>query len=337
LQGIWFRLPAECSSLTIALMDTPLWIWIAFVVGVLVLLAIDLGVFHHRAHTVSLKEAAVWTTVWVALSLAFAGWVWWDKGHAKGLEFITGYVIEYALSVDNLFMFVVIFTYFAVPAAYQHRVLFWGILAAMVMRGAMIGIGVALIQEFDWIMYVFGAFLVYTGIKMFFHKGVEIHPEQNPTVKLCRRLFAMTPSYEGQKFFVRQNGKLLATPLFLVFVVVNVTDLVFATDSIPAIFAITTDPFIVFTSNICAIMGLRSLYFLLAGAMNFFVYLQEGVAVVLTFVGVKMLIVKWVHIPTLWSLGVITAVFVVAVVASLAITRPKDQAGTNTAPPGTSR
>ncbi|MBI5393923.1 MAG: TerC family protein [Verrucomicrobia bacterium] len=304
-------------------MDTPLWIWIAFNVGVLLMLTLDLGVVHRHAHAVSLKEAAIWTAVWVALSLAFAGWVWWDKGHAKGLEFITGYVIEYSLSVDNLFVFVVIFSYFAVPAAYQHRVLFWGILAALVMRGAMIGIGVVLITRFAWIMYLFGAFLVYTGIKMFAHKGAEVHPEQNPTVKLCRRLFAMTPGYEGQNFFVRQNGKLLATPLFLVFVVVNVTDLVFATDSIPAIFAITTDPFIVFTSNICAIMGLRSLYFLLAGAMNLFVYLQEGIAVVLTFVGVKMLIVKWVHIPTLGSLGVIAVVFVVAIAASLVAGRAK--------------
>ncbi len=313
-------------------MDTPLWVWIAFNAGVLLLLALDLGVFHRSAHAVSLKEAAIWTAVWVALSLAFAGWVWRDKGHAKALEFFTGYVIEYALSVDNIFVFVMLFSYFAVPAAYQHRVLFWGILAALVMRGAMIGVGVALIQKFDWIMHVFGAFLIYTGVKMFFHKGAEMDPGHNPMVKLCRRLFAMTPNYEGQKFFVRQGGRLLATPLFLVFVVVNVTDLVFATDSIPAIFAITTDPFIVFTSNICAIMGLRSLYFLLAGVANIFVYLQEGIAVVLGFVGVKMMIVKWVHVPTLLSLGIIAAVFGVAVVASLMARQPKGDAGAGATP-----
>jgi len=312
-------------------METPLWIWIAFNAGVLLLLA--LGVFHRRAHAVLLKEAAVWTTVWVTLSLGFGGWVWWDKGQAKALEFFTGYVIEYALSVDNIFVFVMIFSYFAVPAAYQHRVLFWGILAALVMREAMIGVGVALIQKFDWILYVFGAFLIYTGVKMFFHKGAEVNLDHNPTVKLCRRLFAMTSHYEGQKFFVRQGGRLLATPLFLVFVVVNVTDLVFATDSIPAIFAITTDPFIVFTSNICAVMGLRSLYFLLVGAVNLFVYLQEGIAVVLGFVGVKMLIAKWAHIPTVWSLGFIAAVFAVAVGASLMAKPRKAPSGGDTVAP----
>ena len=302
-------------------MGTPLWIWVAFNVGVLALLALDLGVFHRRAHAVSMKEAGIWTAVWVFLSLLFAGGVWAGKGPEKALEFVTGYVIEYALSMDNVFVFVLIFTYFAVPAAYQHRVLFWGILSVLVMRGTMIGVGVTLIQRFGWVMYVFGAFLVYTGLKMFFHKGAEIHPEQNPLVRLCRRLFPMTSGYADHRFFVRQNARLYATPLFLVFVVVNATDLVFAVDSIPAIFAVTTDPFIVFTSNVCAVMGLRSLYFLLAGAMHRFIYLQEGLAVVLTFVGAKMLVAGFVHIPTLLSLGIVALVLGVALAASLTIGR----------------
>jgi len=305
-------------------MGTPLWIWVAFNVGVLALLALDLGVFHRRAHAVSMKEAGIWTAVWIFLSLLFAGGVWAGKGPEKALEFVTGYVIEYALSMDNVFVFVLIFTYFAVPAAYQHRVLFWGILSVLVMRGAMIGVGVTLIQHFAWVMYVFGAFLVYTGLKMFFHKGAEIHPEQNPLVRLCRRLFPMTSDYVDHRFFVRRDARLYATPLFLVFVVVNATDLVFAVDSIPAIFAVTTDPFIVFTSNVCAVMGLRSLYFLLAGAMHRFVYLQEGLAVVLTFVGAKMLIAWLVHIPTLLSLGTVALVLGVALAASLTIGRRRD-------------
>ena len=230
------------------------------------------------------------------------------------------------MSVDNLFVFVLLFSYFAVPKAFEHRVLFWGILAALLMRGVMIGIGVALIERFYWIMYLFGLFLVYTGVKMFLHEEIEVEPERNPVVRLCRRFFPMTENFEGARFFVRRAGKLMMTPLFLVFAVVNVTDLMFATDSIPAIFAITTDPFIVYTSNICAILGLRTLYFLLSGVMNLFIYLQTGIAVVLTYVGVKMLVVKFLHIPTWVSLAVIAVVLSTAVVASLLVGQKKKDA-----------
>ena len=302
-------------------MDFPLWIWIAFIAGVLVLLALDLGVFHRHAHAVSLREAGAWTAVWVALSVLFGAWVWWRGGPEPGLQFFTGYVVEYSLSVDNIFVFVLLFRYFAVPSAYQHRVLFWGILAALIMRGVFIGLGVAIIERFAWVLYLFGAFLVFSGIKMFVHEDMEIHPEQNPVVKLCRRWLPFTPGWVGQKFFARHEGRWMATPLFLVFMVVNVTDVVFATDSIPAVFAITLNPFIIFTSNICAVMGLRSLYFLLAGAMDLFIYLQQGLAVILTYVGIKMLIVRWVHIPTPVSLGFIALVLTVAIVASLVVRR----------------
>lgn len=283
------------------------------------MLVLDLGVFHREARIASLRESAAWTSVWVALSLAFAGWVWHAKGPEKGLEFLTGYVIEYSLSVDNIFVFVLVFSYFAVPKAYEYRVLFWGILAALIMRGGMIGVGCVLIEQFGWIMYLFGAFLIYTGVKMLFHKEIEVHPERNPMVRMCRWLFPITSQYEGSHFFVRRERKLMATPLLVVFGVINFTDLVFAVDSIPAIFAITTDPFIVYSSNICAILGLRSLYFLVAGVMGLFVYLQAGIAVVLTYIGLKMLLVKFIHIPTSVSLGVIGVVLAVAVVASLLV------------------
>lgn len=298
-------------------METSLWIWIAFNVGVLVLLTIDLGVFHRKAHAVTMHEASIWTAVWVALSAVFGCWVWQRMGPDRGLEFFTGYVIEYSLSVDNIFVFVLLFSYFAVPKHYQHRVLFWGILSALVMRGIMIGVGVALVERFGWLLYLFGAFLLVTGIRMFTHKDIESHPEQNPVVKLCRRYMPCTANYVGHKFFVRQDGRAMATPLFLVFVVVNVTDLIFAVDSIPAVFAITLNSFIIYTSNICAVMGLRSLYFLLAGVMNLFVYLQQGLAVVLSYVGLKMLIAHWVKIPTPVSLGIIAVVLGTAVAASL--------------------
>ena len=305
-------------------MDFPLWIWVVFIASVLALLALDLGVFHRKAHAVSLREAAIWTAVWVTLSVLFGGWIWWRGGAEPGLQFFTGYAVEYSLSVDNIFVFVLLFNYFAVPAEYQHRVLFWGILAALVMRGVFIALGVAIIERFAWVLYGFGVFLVFTGVRMFRHNNIEVHPEQNPAVKLCRRWLPFTPGWVGPKFFARQDGRLMATPLFLVFVVVNVTDVVFATDSIPAVFAITLNPFLIFTSNICAVMGLRSLYFLLAGAMNLFVYLQQALAVILTYVGVKMLVVRWVHIPTPVSLGFIAAILAVAMVASLAARRSEN-------------
>ncbi|MBM3890901.1 MAG: TerC family protein [Verrucomicrobia bacterium] len=302
-------------------METPLWLWIAFNAVVLLLLALDLGVFHRQAHAVSLREAGIWTGVWVALSLAFGGWVWWHGGREPGLQFFTGYVVEYSLSVDNIFVFVLLFRYFAVPALYQHRVLFWGILSALIMRGAFIALGVALIRSFGWVLYLFGVFLVVTGLRMFTHKEMEVHPEQNPVVKLVRHYLPLTASYVGHRLFVRQDHRLMATPLFLVLVVIEITDVIFAVDSIPAVFAITLDPFIVYTSNICAVMGLRSLYFLLAGVMNRFVYLQQGLAVILTYVGVKMLIVHWIKIPTALSLGFIAVVLAVTIALSLRASR----------------
>lgn len=311
-------------------MDTPLWVWIAFNAGVLLLLALDLGVFHRSAHAVSLREAAIWTAVWVTLSVGFGGGVWWHGGKEAGLQFFTAYVVEYSLSVDNIFVFVLLFRYFAVPAAYQHRVLFWGILSALVMRGAFIALGVALIRNFGWVLYVFGLFLVVTGVRMFTHKDIELHPEQNPVVKLVRRYLPLTAGYMGQRLFVWEGQRLMVTPLFLVLVVVEITDVVFAVDSIPAVFAITLDPFIVYTSNICAVMGLRSLYFLLAGVMDRFVYLQQGLAVILTYVGVKMLIAHWIKIPTALSLGFIALVLMVAVVASLAAKPREGPSGNGT-------
>ena len=298
------------------------WAWVGFNAFVLAMLALDLGVFHRKAHVVSVKEAAIWSTVWVALSLAFGLGVYLIMGPQAGLEFLTGYLIEKALSIDNIFVFVLIFSYFAVPAKYQHRVLFWGILGALLMRGAMIGAGAILIDRFDWILYIFGAFLVVTGIRMARQDEQKIEPEANPALKLVRRFLPVKPTYHGQRFFVREaveGGRIrtFATPLFIVLVLVETTDLIFAVDSIPAIFAITQDPFLVYTSNILAILGLRALYFLLAGVIQKFHYLQLGLAVVLAFIGVKMLIIDVVHVPTAVSLGVVAGVLALSVVASL--------------------
>ena len=299
----------------------PLWVWVAFHAAVLTILALDLGVFHRKAHEVSVREAAGWTITWVTLSLLFCFGISRFMGNEAGLQFLTGYVIEQALSVDNIFVFVLIFTYFGVPKRYQHRILFWGILGALVLRGTMIGAGTWLIHRFDWILYLFGAFLVFTGIRMAFadEEGVEV--ESNPVVKLIRRFIPVTKRYHGQHFFVRapvgRSRRLIATPLLVVLVMVETTDLIFAVDSIPAIFAVTTDPFLVYTSNVCAILGLRSLYFLLAGIIGTFRFLQIGLSVVLTFVGVKMLIVDWYHVPIGLSLAVIAGVLVTSVIASL--------------------
>jgi tellurite resistance protein TerC len=292
-------------------------LWIAFNGFVLLMLAVDLGVFHRRAHTVQLREAAIWSVVWVAVSLAFNAWMLIEYGRQPALEFLTGYLIEKSLSVDNIFVFAVLFQYFSVEPRYQHRVLFWGILGALVMRGAMIAVGVALISRFEWILYIFGAFLVWTGAKMMFQKTEEVHPEHNPFFRMARRYLPLTENYEGQKFFVHRAGRWLATPMLLVLIVVETTDLAFALDSIPAIFAITRDPFIVYTSNVFAILGLRAFYFLLAGILPYFRYLGSGLSVVLMFIGVKMLIEKWVHISTGWSLGIVGGVLTVAVVASM--------------------
>ncbi|KAB2967781.1 MAG: TerC family protein [Thermoanaerobaculia bacterium] len=296
-------------------------LWIGFNLFVLGMLALDLGVFHRKAHEVSFKEAATWSAVWVALALAFNAGVWHWFGPQKGTEFLTGYLIEKSLSIDNIFVFALIFSYFAVPAAYQHRVLFWGILGALVLRAIFIAAGSALLTRFHWIIYVFGAFLVLTGLKMALAPARGLEPDKNPVLRLVRRLMPVTDRFHGQSFFVRENGARVATPLFLVLVLVETTDLIFAVDSIPAIFAITTDPFIVYTSNVFAILGLRSLYFLLAGIMHRFEYLKLGLAAVLVFVGAKMALVDVYKIPAAVSLGVVATLLAAAIVASLVRTR----------------
>lgn len=291
----------------------------------LLLLALDLGVFHREAHEVSVREAAAWSAFWILLALAFNYGVYRWMGAEAGLEFFTGYLIEKALSVDNIFVFVLIFSYFDVPPRYQHRVLFWGILGALVMRGAMIAVGAVLIHEFHWIIYLFGAFLLVTGIRMARHTERGIEPGANPAIRLLRRFVPVTDVYHGQRFFVREEvgGRLrqVATPLMVVLVLVETTDLIFAVDSIPAIFAVTEDPFLVYTSNVFAILGLRALYFLLAGVIHRFHYLKLGLAAVLAFVGVKMLASGVYKMPIGLSLGVIAALIGGSVAASLAFPR----------------
>ena len=300
-----------------------LWGWVGFNVVVLAILALDLGILHRRSAKVSLKEAATWSAVWVALSLCFAFAVYRTMGKESGLEFLTGYLIEYALSVDNIFVFVLIFSYFNVPEKYQHRVLFWGIIGALVLRGVMIVAGSALVTRFAWTLYIFGAFLVFTGVKMALQKDEDAYnPERDPVLRLVRRLVPVTEDYRGDKFFVREPDKAgriryAATPLFIVLLIVDTTDIIFATDSIPAIFAVTRDPFIVYTSNICAVLGLRALYFLLASVVDKFVYLKLGLSLVLIFIGGKMLLEHFVHLPIVASLGVVGAVLAASIVASL--------------------
>lgn len=299
------------------------WGWIGFNAVVLTLIALDLTVFHKRAREVSLKEAATWSAVWVALSLTFSLFIFKFMGTNSGLEFLAGYMIEYALSVDNILVFVLIFTYFKIPQEYQHRVLFWGIIGALVLRGAMIAAGAALVTRFEWILYVFGAFLVFTGIRMALQKGDQLYDvDENPMLRLVRRFIPVTKEYHGQSFFVRHPDdtgvvRLMATPLFVVLVLVDVTDVIFATDSIPAIFAVTRDPFIVYTSNVCAVLGLRALYFVLAGVVDRFHYLKVGLSIVLIFIGLKMLGESFMHIPIGASLGVVAVVLVASVIASL--------------------
>jgi len=317
---------------------TPLFAWAAFLVLVVILLALDLGVFHRKAHAVSSREAAIWTVVWISVALIFNGWVWHMEGTEKALEFLTGYLIEKSLSVDNLFVMVLVFTSFGVPRIYQHRVLFWGIFGALAMRGAMIGAGVLLLERFHWIIYVFGAFLVFTGFKMATQDEMDIEPEANPVLKLIRRVVAVTPGYDGQHFFsralIKGRTRRVATPLFIVLVMVETTDLVFAVDSIPAIFAITRDPFIVYTSNVFAILGLRSMYFLLAGIIDRFYLLKIGLSVILVFVGVKMLITYFdYHIPIGISLGVVGLVLVAAVAGSLLFPKKVEEHGPVINPP----
>ena len=294
------------------------WLWIGFSAIILFMLSLDLGLFNRKAHTIHYREAAVWSTVWVTLAAIFAGVVFWSQGQQRGLEFVTGYLIELSLSVDNLFVFILIFSYFKVPARYQHRVLFWGLLGALVFRLTMIFLGATLITHFHWVLYVFGAFLVYTGLRMFREDDQDIQPEQNPIVRLVTRYVRITRNYYDDKFFTRIDGRRVGTLLLLVLVIVEVTDVVFAVDSIPAIFAVTTNAFIVYTSNVFAILGLRSMYFLIAGVLNKFHYLRVGLATVLTFIGVKMLIViGGINIPIWVSLLVVLVVLTASILASV--------------------
>ena len=299
-------------------MTTEIWMWILFHVFVVAMLALDLGVFHRTAHQVRVREALAWSGVWIVLALVFAGLVYTWKDGDLALQFLTGYVIEKSLSVDNLFVFLLVFHYFKVPAQDQHRVLFWGIVGAMVMRAVFILAGVALITKFHWIIYVFGLFLIYSGVKIALEKDKEIHPEQNPVLRLFRRLAPTTPDYVGHSMFLRIDGQLFDTPLFLVLLVIETTDVIFAVDSIPAILAISRDPFIVYTSNIFAILGLRSLYFALAGMMAAFHYLHYGLAFVLVFVGTKMLISETEYkLHTGVTLAVVCGVLALSVILSL--------------------
>ena len=290
--------------------------WILFNLFVAAMLALDLGVFHRRAHAVKFREALTWSAMWIALAAAFALLVFFWHGRTAALEFVTGYVIELSLSVDNLFVFLLIFRYFKVSGELQHKVLFWGILGALVMRAVFILLGVGLIRKFHWIVYVFGALLVYSGIKLFFQENAEIHPEKNPVLRLVRRLLPVSKDYEGGKFFVRRPG-LYATPLLVVLVVVETTDVLFAVDSIPAILAITLNAFIVYTSNVFAILGLRSMYFALAEMMEMFEYLHYGLSLVLIFVGGKMLASHYYQIPTEFALGIVGTILLISVLASL--------------------
>jgi tellurite resistance protein TerC len=293
-----------------------LFLWLAFNLFVLAMLAIDLGIFHRKAHSVSIKEATIWSIVWISLAMLFDLGIYFTWGQEKALEFLTGYLIEKSLSVDNLFVFLMIFQYFNTPGEYQHRVLFWGILGALVLRAIFIATGAALISNFHWIIYVFGAFLVFTGIKMFLQGDEKLEPGKNPVVRLFERWVPITREYHGQRFFVRQTGKTKATLLTVVLIVIETTDVIFAVDSIPAIFAITQDPFIVYTSNVFAILGLRALYFMLAGIMPMFVYLKVGLSAVLCFVGVKMMLVDFYKIPIGVSLSIIGATLLLSIVAS---------------------
>ena len=295
--------------------------WILFNLFVLVMLVLDLGVFHRRTHVVKFREALLWSAMWIALAAMFTVIVYFWHGRGPALEFVTGYVIELSLSVDNLFVFLLIFRYFQVPTVHQHKVLFWGILGALIMRAVFILAGVGLIRQFHWIIYIFGALLVYSGIKLFRQENAEIHPEKNPLLRLFRRWIPVTKDYEEAKFFVRRPG-LYATPLFIVLLVVETTDVLFAVDSIPAILAITLDAFIVYTSNVFAILGLRSMYFALAGMMELFHYLHYGLSLVLIFVGGKMLVSHYYQIPTELALGIVAGILIISVVASMV--RPRE-------------
>ena len=292
-------------------------LWVGFNIFVLILLALDLGVFHRHSHAVKIKEALGWSALWILLALLFNIVIYYWRGPAVALSFLTGYLIEKSLSVDNLFVFLMIFSYFKVAPLYQHKVLFWGIIGALVMRAFFIAAGVALINTFHWVIYIFGAFLIFIAVRIAFEKEKEIHPEKNPVLRLFRRFMPVTENYIEGNFFIKNNKKLYATPLFVVLLVIETTDVIFAVDSIPAILAITTDPFIVYTSNVFAILGLRALYFALAGIMELFHFLNIGLAIILAFVGVKMLLSKFYEIPVSVALGVVILTLVITIIASI--------------------
>lgn len=302
------------------------YIWIGFILFVLLMLALDLGVFHRKSHEVKIKEALIWSAIWISLALVFNYGIYFFMGKEKAIEFLTGYVIEKSLSIDNLFVFIMLFTYFNIEPKFQHKVLFWGILGALIMRAIFIFAGVALISMFHWIIYFFGAFLIFTGAKMLSHKEEKIDPHKNPLVRLFKRFFPVTETMVGGKFFTKINGKRFATPLFVVLLIVEFTDLIFAVDSIPAILAISTDTFIIFTSNVFAILGLRALYFALAGITKYFHYLKYGLSAILVFVGIKMVIVDFYKIPISYSL--LTIVGILAISILLSILFPKNETKT---------
>ena len=305
-------------------MTTEIYFWIGFVVFLALMLAIDLGIFHRKSHTVTFKESLGWTLVWIMLAMMFAAIVYFWKGSEKAIEFITGYVIELSLSVDNLFIFILVFSYFHVPQQYQHKVLFWGILGALVMRVIFIFAGVALISKFHWIIYVFGAIIIISGIKMLFQKDKKIEPEKNPLIRFVKKMIPVTHEYHGDSFFIKlKNGAWAATPLFIVLVFIEITDLIFAIDSIPAILAITTDTFIVFTSNVFAILGLRSLYFALAGMLNLFRFLHIGLSLVLIFIGLKMVLSDIYKVPIEYALLIVLSILLTSISASLILKKKK--------------
>jgi tellurite resistance protein TerC len=294
-----------------------IWLWIIFNAFILLMLLIDLGVFHRDNHVISIREALGWTAVWITLALVFNAGLWYYMGPEPALKFLTGYLIEKSLSMDNVFVFLLIFTYFRVPAEYQHKVLFWGILGALIFRAIFIFAGVALISKFHWIIYVFGAFLIYTGFKMMMEKDKEIHPKKNPLLRLFGRFMPISKHYHGDRFFVRRRNYIVATPLFVVLIVIETTDIIFAIDSIPAIMAITLDPFIIYSANAFAILGLRALYFALAGVMRLFHYLHYGLSIILIFVGLKMVLEDVITIPIVVVLAVIVLLLGGSIAASL--------------------
>jgi tellurite resistance protein TerC len=293
------------------------YLWTGFIVFVIIMLALDLGVFHRKSHEVKIREALIWSAVWISLALIFNYGIFIFMGREKAIEFLTGYVIEKSLSIDNLFVFIMVFTYFNVDTKYQHKILFWGILGALIMRAIFIFAGVALISMFHWIIYVFGGFLIFTGIKMLFHKDEKLNPNKNPLVIIFKKFFPVTEEMHGSKFFVKINARTVATPLFIVLLVIEFTDLIFAVDSIPAILAISNDTFIIFTSNVFAILGLRALYFALAGITKYFYYLKYGLSAILVFVGIKMIMAEFYKIPIVYSLLSILGILVISILFSI--------------------